>query len=108
MSFLKLFKRKEGGTMVGNLLRGVAHSINPMLGNGAMKLRPGEKPADANARASKEFGATMAGAQAGNQLYRTTDNLMENAKKGAGKLLIPIIALVGIVVALFAFRKKRR
>lgn len=53
MSFFKdLFKRKPGGTFVGNLIRGVANKASyGLLGNGLFKLKEGESPDESNENA---------------------------------------------------------
>lgn len=58
MAFKDLFKRKEGGTIVGNLLRGAVHQVSGgLLGNGALMLKPGQSTAANNANAAKAAGA---------------------------------------------------
>ncbi len=66
-------KRKEGGTMVGNLLRvGASAATSGLLGNGVMMLKPGESVAENNEQVKQSVidglynGA--AGAIAGNKL----------------------------------------
>lgn len=57
MSFFKdLFKRKPGGTFLGNLLRSAAHTASGgMLGNGAMMLKSDES---ANSQSSTSSSPT--------------------------------------------------
>lgn len=65
MSFLSnLFKRKPGGTVVGNLLRTVASTVTGgILGNGAMMLKQEETPQEADARLLQGVGAGVVAAQ---------------------------------------------
>ena len=49
MAFKDLFKRKEGGTLVGNIIRTTANSkTGGLLGNGAMMLKPGQTAQQSN------------------------------------------------------------
>lgn len=65
MSFLKkIFKAKEGGTMVGNLLRGASNQVSGgLLGNGVM-LNAATKKAGVSAAVSKASDIAFAGAMA--------------------------------------------
>jgi hypothetical protein len=56
--FSRIFKRKPGGTMVGNLIRGVAKGYTGgLLGTGAMRLQEGELPQENNAKVMSQLGA---------------------------------------------------
>lgn len=65
MSFLsKLFKKKPGGTFVGNLIRTVVgKKSSGAVGNGAMLEQPQETQAEYDARMLQAAGAGLAAAQ---------------------------------------------
>lgn len=79
MSFFKnLFKRKAGGTFVGNLLRGVANKATKgKLGNGD-DLRRWEEKQGINSNASTDSYAYSLGRKAGEPLERHVDSMGDN------------------------------
>lgn len=54
-----LFQRQVGGTKLGNTLRGIAHSIDPRLGNGLFMIKEGQTREVANSNAAKVAGETI-------------------------------------------------
>lgn len=59
MAFKDIFKRKEGGTLLGNMVRGVVNNASGgLLGNGALMLKPGQTVAANNTAAAKAVGAS--------------------------------------------------
>lgn len=84
--FSNLFKRKPGGTVVGNLLRTVGNAIAPgVLGTGAMMIKPDETPAQSDARLAQGLGAGVVAAvnQANNPapVYSGASTLQEFAQQ---------------------------
>lgn len=76
---IQLFKPKEGGTKVGNILRGIASNYSDgQLGQGDMKIKPGESQEDYFNRLQKAFGAALSGWQSTvNQKSFTNDPIKE-------------------------------
>lgn len=116
MAFKDLFKRKEGGTLVGNLLRATSNKFSGgLLGNGAMKLKPGESVQENNAKLAVKSGAA---AVAFNDMKNTGDvtkPTSANVKLGATKewlkknwyyVLIPVVVVV-VLVKLFTPKKRK-
>lgn len=92
MAFFDFLKRKEGGTVVGNILRGVVNNISGgLLGNGALMLKPGQSAQENNQAA---IAAAAAGAQAFKD-YKGEggDNADDSIKLGAVKQWIKNNAL---------------
>ena len=113
MSFLSgLFKRKPGGTFVGNLIRGAANKASGgLLGNGAMILKPNEAPVEANNRLLQ---GVAAGVGVGQDVALTAtpgfgDNAQQSLTKGAMKTYLPyIVGGVLSFIGLLAFILKRK
>jgi len=111
MSLKTLFKRKPGGTAVGNILRGVSHDLTGgLLGNGAMMIKQGETdPSAANARTNEVIGGAMGGVQTANAKQSVSDKFTGIAAKVMGffpLILGGIVTLGGIIY--FATRSKGR
>lgn len=114
--FARIFKRKPGGTMVGNLIRSVAKGYTGgLLGNGAMKLQEGETIEDANARLLSQGGsAAIAFNEAwGNPYADGKKSWSENMESGAmyqflkNKLGYVVGGVVGLVLLIvYAFKRK--
>lgn len=100
MAFLKnLFKRKPGGTFVGNLIRGAANKFSGgLLGNGAMMIKPDETPQQADTRLIKSVGSGVAAFDnMASQSVRTdevTQTVTEKLKSGAETQKKPALALI--------------
>ena len=76
---IQLFKPKEGGTTVGNIFRGLASTFSEgQLGQGQMKIKPGESQEDYLNRLQKALGAALSGWQSTvNQRSFTNDPIKE-------------------------------
>lgn len=104
--FKNLFKRKKGGTLVGNLIRGVANSATGgILGNGSMLIKdepvnnPTIKVANPNAY---QIGQNL-GVNATPYVKPHLDSLEKEAelnylKKNWWKLLIGLVSIIGLTV----------
>lgn len=110
MAFKDIFKRKEGGTILGNTFRGIVKNASGgLLGNGALMLKPGQTAADNNKKAAQAAGAaavafnTTAGGSAGTSPAPGT--IGSEVKKGAiiqyikqywyFLLVLPVLVWVG-------------
>jgi len=110
--FKQLFKRKPGGTVLGNLIRkGVNMSTGGLLGNGLFKLEEGETVENSNQRASDVLGGQAEALNAANAKYggQVTPESIEKAARRARlkKLAGPIIAVIAVVVLILVFIFKR-
>lgn len=115
-AFKNLFKRKEGGTPLGNTIRGILKSTtNGLLGNGLLMKKAGETKAQENDRiiqsvsagvgATSQQNAAMGGAYVGNPTPAEI-SAEKGAKKGAIGTWITnnwkkVAAIGGGVVAFF-------
>jgi hypothetical protein len=103
----KIFKRKVGGTMVGNLLRKVSNQMSGgVLGNGMMKLQAGETVAESNDRIADRLSNVVAAGVVADKTTGFIDEVQSKIKQGGSKMFLWI---GGIALALIAFlfvRKK--
>lgn len=61
---INILQPKEGGTIVGNIFRGIAgHFSDGQLGQGQMKIKPGESPENYQKRLQKALGSALSGWQ---------------------------------------------
>lgn len=76
---IDLFKPKEGGTVAGNIFRGLAsHFSDGQLGQGQMKIKPGESQDDYFKRLQKAMGSALSGWQSSiNNKALTNDPIKE-------------------------------
>lgn len=76
---IELFKPKEGGTASGNILRAIASNYSDgQLGQGDMKIKPGETQEEYFNRMMKAAGAALSGWQSTvNQKALTNDPIKE-------------------------------
>lgn len=109
--FGNLFKRKEGGTLVGNLLRGVVNKASHgLLGNGLFMKKKGDPEGVTQeerqniakiAQGAVEGGAEGAGqAAVGADKPKAMAGFWEKNKKVvmiAGGVLITILVLIGVM-----------
>lgn len=112
MSLKNVFKRKVGGTVAGNLLRGVAKNYTGgLLGNGAMMLRENEAQSDYQDRVEELAAGAASGVKAVNTKQSLQERLTEKAK-GVAKffaiLLLPGVVIIGLIVYLVIKRKNKR
>ena len=112
MALKDLFKRKPGGTVVGNLLRGAASATTGgLLGRGAMMLKEGETTEKSNAKlASKAGAAAMAFNNAG---ASTSGGTEKNVKLGATIQWFKdkwyyVAGAIVVVTGLFIFIKRSK
>lgn len=117
--FTKLFKRKPGGTVVGNLIRQAANKISKgKLGNGAMMLRDGESTDEANNRLAYQAGVAS---EAFNQSQSDANQLSDRGvldektitesftkgtfagivKKNAGLIVAAGVGVLLLIVSIF-------
>lgn len=117
MAFLgSLFKKKPGGTLVGNLLRGAASNFTGgILGSGANRIEYGQTQTNAELAqsgaatvTSNVAGSLIAGAmdtKEGKEL--TKDTIIAWLKANWIKVLLPGLGLVALVVYLVKRGRRR-
>ena len=117
MAFKDLFKRKVGGSVIGNLIRkGVNLASGGILGNGALKLQPGQTTQQNNLIALQGVGAAAAAFNQNTPTYSgaaVPDSpaataikkgvIMQYAKSYWYVVLIPVLGML-----YFIFRPKKR
>lgn len=117
MSKLKdLFKRKPGGTFVGNLIRsGARTATGGILGNGAMMLKPGETPQESNSRLMQGAGSAVSNftetafvstPQTGTVREQLTRGAETDKKRTLAVLLGGVFGLVALVLIIKKLFKK--
>lgn len=115
--FKNVFKRKEGGTFLGNMVRGVARQYSGgLLGNGMMMLKPGQSAKSNNELTSaKVVSALKQGANAtvdslGNMLVNEQpagEQVVTKAKFVMQKYGVYIAGGVAALVGLFFLTKRK-
>ena len=108
-------KRKEGGTFIGNALRGVANNLSGgEFGKGNMKLQPKETTSQADERYIKSIGAAAVSFNENlpNQTAsgsKPADAFKFGATLEKIKSIYPIIGgvLLTVVVLVLALKKKK-
>jgi hypothetical protein len=116
MNFKDLFKRKPGGTTLGNLLRGAAHSFNPLLGNGLMKISDADAAARDAASANgqspdmqtqvNDTARLLGGAAATTVAGAAKEGMMEYVKKHAAYVVGGVIGFCALIAAIIALTKR--
>lgn len=111
-------KRKPGGTLVGNFIRQFAsNATHGALGQGAMMLREGETPKQANIRLVKGIGAGVIAASdaaAQSDVLPANTTVLEAAKQGGigqklTQFLVPAVLIIGgILTAVGIYKLKKR
>lgn len=128
MSFIsKLFKRKPGGTVIGNLIRGVANTASGgVLGNGQMMItqQDADKRDLSDADYQAKYGQTKDGAivpgaipvvdqntntnNPGNTATPSTSKLKAFFKKPLVRLIVAITIVGGLVLLIVKLVRKNK
>lgn len=113
MSLKKLFKRKPGGTMVGNLLRaGVRTATGGILGNGALMISKEEYEAKnrgektSNEREKNYLLETAGAGLAGIDNKEKTNTMIDKIKQGGAKSMMYVAGVVVGIIGLVFIAKK--
>lgn len=112
MSFFKnIFKKKPGGTFVGNLIRGVANKYSfGLLGNGAMMLKEGETAQnnDSAARVREAAQNAIEGAAINRKVTDSTGSSLKEWFTNNAKIIGGVVGLIllGITVKFVFFKQK--
>jgi len=112
--FKNLFKKKPGGTLVGNLLRGVANqATGGILGNGAARIEVGQSQTNAQLGQRQEVIPQVAAILAENAYEIPAVKTAANksaiawAKQNWAKIAIAILVPFGLIV-FFMKRKNNK
>jgi len=106
-----VFKRKEGGTVVGNLLRTAANSASKgILGNGVMMLKPGQTKEESAAYMQQQLTDGLYNAGAGYVAGKAVnDGKKIDDPTTKTKILkyigIGVGSLVGLILLVFGLKK---
>lgn len=105
-AFKDLFKRKEGGTVVGNLLRGALNNVSGgLLGNGVFMLKDGQTEEQNQKQIEQAVINGIIAANATNTQNNMLNNLTNWVK--TNKLLAAVIGVGIAVAAYFIFKPKK-
>lgn len=110
--FSNIFKKKPGGTMVGNLLRGVSSNFTGgMLGSGANRIELGQTKTNAQLAAEAGLPANNAALNMAASAVMSNEQVQAAAKAAAWAKYKPFVIGGGIIAALgttiyLATRKK--
>lgn len=113
MSLKKLFKRKPGGTVLGNLVRGaVKTATGGILGNGALMIskeqyeakQRGEKTD--NARETKYIQESIGAGLNGIDTKDKANNMLQTIKNGGMKSIAYIVGGVAFIFGVVFLVKK--
>ncbi len=110
------FKRKVGGTKLGNAVRGfVRNKTGGLLGNGLLMLKENETKAETDAKAREVLTDTAAAAT---EKFESSQRkaledverkaTMERLKKIGFTVVLPLLVVAGVVVYIFKNKKKSK
>jgi len=104
-AFSDLFKRKVGGTVVGNMLRGVVSNFSGgLLGNGLFMLKDGQTVDQNNQSAQHSITNGIIASNITNQSNNTMDNIKNFVKNN--KVVTYITAMVVAFLVYTKFVKR--
>lgn len=105
----KLFKRKPGGTMIGNLLRKVSNQMTGgVLGNGMMKLQEGETVEQSNDRIADRLSNVATAGIMADKATGFVDDLHSKLKQSGSKIYLIGGGILAAIIALFMFMRGKK